>query len=393
MTYASGVFSGEHAVGVLVPSGLTPGGVELEVRASTSLLTTLSSIPPDLLSDSPSISKKAGAAAARLSSSAAVAWAYTQADAQVPSDVSHTAGEGAHLLEQIYAAQHEDGSWSAEDASPDVTQGSITGTAHILLALRRYALASPNERRDSQLPVDTGVVERGLAYLTSEITRPVGDHPSVALLDERVYGLYAVSSYGLLQAEVVRPYIPYASTANAGLSRSGRAWLSAALLQSGSTQDGLVLASRLLGEQGKTPSASDIPVLEALLTADKAASQADTPYRTRPASPYATALQAYAHMVLESRHGLGWSSYGETSDAMWALSRYAAQAGEKPATGLPALTLNDRTVQIPPASSGDSAVSLIISGSELHAGTNWLKLRASPAGQSLYYSLTLRATR
>jgi hypothetical protein len=392
MTYASGVFFGEHAVGVLVPSGLPPAGVELEVRASTSLLTTLSSIPANLLTDSPSSSKKAGAAAARLSSSAAVAWAYTQADAQGPPEVSLTAGESAQLLEQIYAAQHADGSWSAEDAGLDASQGSITGTAHIMLALRRYTLASPNERRDPQLPVDSGVIERGLAYLTSEITRPVGDHPSAALLDERAYGLYILSSYGLLQAEVVRPYIIYTSTGNAGLSRAGRAWLASALLQSGSTQDGLVLANKLLSEQVKTASVSDIPVLEALLTAEKAASQVETPYRTRPTSPYATALQAYARLVLESRHGLGWSTYGETSNAMWALSRYAAQAGEKPTTGLPALTLNDRTVQVPPGSQ-DSAVSLIISGSELHAGTNWLKLRASPAGQSLYYSLTLRATR
>ena len=35
----------------------------------------------------------------------------------------------------------------------------------------------------------------------------------------------------------------------------------------------------------------------------------------------------------------------------------------------------------------------MLSGDDLHAGTNWLKLRSPISGQIIYYSLTLIASR
>jgi hypothetical protein len=390
-TYVSGVMSGERSVGVLVPSGLAAGGIELQVRASSSLLPALASIATNIASDSPSKYERAMASAASLSSSAAVVQAYTQAGAQIPSDLSPTAEEVASLLEQIYAAQNGDGSWSAEEAVAETPLGSITGTAHILLALRHYSLTSPELDRESDPypDVDVAVIERGLAYLGAELARPVGDDE---VLDKRAYGLYALSSYGVLQPELARPYIAYASP-EAGLSHAGRAWLALALMQSGSTQDGLVLVDRLLDDHMKITSEAAAPILYALLVADKAATQAEPVYRVREPSAYASAAPTYVRLLMESRQGIGWAGYGVTSDAMWSLSRYAAQSSEKALKGLPTLTLNDRPVQVSSDGSNGNTISLIISGSELHAGTNWLRLKASTPDQPLYYSLTLTATR
>jgi len=96
---------------------------------------------------------------------------------------------------------------------------------------------------------------------------------------------------------------------------------------------------------------------------------------------------------MEQREGSGWETSGATADALAALTRYAVEVREKPVMGRPILTLNDHPVQIPGDNSTESTISLIIPGSELHPGTNWLKLKPSSSGQSLYYSLTLKATR
>ncbi|HKP53691.1 MAG TPA: Ig-like domain-containing protein [Chloroflexia bacterium] len=393
-TYVSGVTTSERAVGVLVPSGLAADRVELQVRASSSLLPTLSSIASNIASDSPSKYERALAAAARLSASAAVAWAYTEVGAQIPDTLSISAGESAHLLEQIYAAQNGDGSWSAEEATGETPPGSITSTSNILLALRQYSLASPEQDQgsDSYPDVEMGLIERGLTYLSTELTRPVGDHAATSRLDARAYGLYALSSYGVLQPELARPYLAYASP-EGGLSHAGQAWLALALMQSGSTQDGLVLLDRLLNDPTRVTVEVAAPVLDALLVADKATLQAKPLSQAKESSAYISAAPAYVRLLMESRQGVGWATYGETSDAMSALSRYAAQTGEKVLKGIPTLTLNDRPVHAPPDGNSGSTISLVIPGNELHAGTNWLRLKAPTPGQPLYYSLTLRATR
>ncbi|HUP27711.1 MAG TPA: hypothetical protein VM409_04690, partial [Chloroflexia bacterium] len=80
------------------------------------------------------------------------------------------------------------------------------------------------------------------------------------------------------------------------------------------------------------------------------------------------------------------------ADALWALSRYVADAGEKPLRTLPTILLNDRRVQAQDQGNEPEAFSVALSSDALHPGTNWLKISV-PGNRSVYYSLTLRARR
>ena len=102
--------------------------------------------------------------------------------------------------------------------------------------------------------------------------------------------------------------------------------------------------------------------------------------------------QVYARALMESRQGALWATPATSAGALWALARYAAQENERLA-GEPSLVLNDRSVQTTGQPDNPGSISIVLSGGALHPGTNWLKLQAPTTGQSLYYSLTLRATR
>jgi hypothetical protein len=107
---------------------------------------------------------------------------------------------------------------------------------------------------------------------------------------------------------------------------------------------------------------------------------------------FSAEAQAYARALMESRQGALWATPAASADALWALARYASQETEKPA-GSPSLVLNDRSVQTTEQSDNPGSISIVLSGSALHPGTNWLKLQAPTTSQPLYYSLTLQATR
>jgi hypothetical protein len=122
----------------------------------------------------------------------------------------------------------------------------------------------------------------------------------------------------------------------------------------------------------------------------------------RDAAIYEAAAQSYAGALMESRQGLGWADPGSTADAVWALSLYASQERLEMQPGRPTITINDRQVQItqPAADSHAGAnatdvdtVSIRLPGNTLHAGTNWLTLKAPSPGKELYYSLTLKVQR
>jgi hypothetical protein len=84
-----------------------------------------------------------------------------------------------------------------------------------------------------------------------------------------------------------------------------------------------------------------------------------------------------------------------TADAVWALSRYAAVEGDAPqsSVGTPTLVLGDHQLQAAGLPGNPGTLSVVLSGAELRPGTNRLKLKAASADQTMYYSLTLIATR
>jgi hypothetical protein len=142
-------------------------------------------------------------------------------------------------------------------------------------------------------------------------------------------------------------------------------------------------------------------MLEALVTipSPKSRVQGLTPAGLAPGAQYSildtrywAEAQAYARDLMESRQGALWATPAASAEAIWALARYATQETERPA-GEPSLVLNDRSVQTTGQPDNPGSISIVLSGSALHPGTNWLKLQAPTAGQPLYYSLTLRATR
>ena len=387
-TYVSGSASGERLVGVQVPSGLSDNALELEIHASTSLLTTLGGIATTLPSSS-DVEAAGVVAAARLSAEASVASAYRRLATSVPPSLAYSAVKRSLLLQQIYSGQRADGGWGMDRADAEGAS-SVVATSHILLSLRRYNLVWADIGDTSAPAVDSTVLNRGLAYLSYQAGLPLPPFSEQALLNERAYAFYVLSMYGMLDAELARPMMAYiGEKPGEGLSVNGQAWLAMALLQSGATQDALALVDRVVTDAGDQARAS-APLLEAFVAAGHIEQQG----RSGPLgiSDYKAAANATTRVLMNSRQGIGWRSIEETASALWALSRYAVESEEEPQRDSPTILLNDQLVQTPTQPADPGTVSIAVSGDALHAGTNWLKLRVSE-GRTLYFSLTLRATR
>lgn len=406
--YFSGLLTGEQQIEVHVPSGLPQGGAQVEVRVSTSLLSALSQVVEELPSAPDELEQGVALSAARLSSGPAVEAAYrrTEGVAVASPGLEETDITRSLLLQEIYSAQKADGGWDA-NMGPDGAS-RVTDTGQVLLAMRRLALASLNGAASrADVNVDANVVNHGLAYLAAELARPVGETGGPASLEERAFGFYVLAAYGMLDVEQARAMMAYAGTKSSlKLSQSGQAWLALALWEEGHTADALVLANRLMQAGTKLDEAALAPVLELTLSAGSSLNNttADTPglMTRRDAAIYQSAAQSYARALMESRHGLGWANPGITANAVWALSLYAAQENLELQPGRPIITINDRPVQItqPASDSGAGAnsadidtVSIRLPSNTLHAGTNWLTLKAPAPDKELYYSLTLKVTR
>jgi hypothetical protein len=386
VTYASGVFVGERLVGVQVPSGLSSDKVQLEIRASTSLLPALANIASGLPAGQVGQGDGADWAAARLSGASSVAAAYSRAG-YGPSAIELSSVERSLALQQIYAAQHEDGGWGVE-------RSGIESTAHVLLALRRQQISWTGVGGEAIPSADVEVSSRGLAYLAYEVSRPLSGQETQEDLDARAYGLYALSSYGQADAGWARALMAYTGSAgeHVKLSRASQAWLALALMQLGSTQDAFAIVDRLL-QARPAPADTDValaPLLEVMVASSSTSQGGAGATNT---ATYEAAASSYARSLMGARRGAGWSSPAATSGALWALSLYAKATGEKPVRGSPSLTLHDRPVQAQAPPDDPGTISVVLPGDALQAGNNWLKLKAPTPDQSLYYSLTLRVTR
>jgi hypothetical protein len=393
-TYTAGVLTGERSVGVSVPSGLSAGQLKLEIRASNSLLGTLAGIANDLPAAQPSESGMNGVsqAAAQLSGPASIGIAFNRLEAPLPADLELTGVERSLLLQALYSAQRPDGSWSYDLAGRGA--GSLQQTSEVLLALRRAGLYTASD--GSQVQPDPTVLNRALTYVSIELARPISANSSSNVLDERAFALYVLSQHRSIPADWVRPLLAYTGStgetgANANtLSLDGQAWLALALRQSGNSADAVALVDRILS-QGSAAEAASAPMLEALVEAGR-----DVPAdRTRLSGlpDYAEAARTYTHTLMENRMGSGWRTPSMTANSLWALGLHAVASGEKLQPGMPSLMLGDRAVQNSGQPGNSGTVSVVLSGNDLHPGVNWLKLMAPNSTQSLYYSLTLIATR
>ncbi|MFL5735601.1 MAG: Ig-like domain-containing protein [Chloroflexia bacterium] len=396
-TYASGVLVGQRTIGVQVPSGLADNGVSLEIHVSGSLLASLADAaqaPEGAASGSTT-----AASAFRLSAGPSIAAAYRGAGLTSPLSQGASRMQRALALQQIYAAQHADGGWGAEQ-DPAAAPSTPAETAGVLIAMWRQGHAWIEAGIDAQPEIDSDVQGRALAYLARESARPLGDRPSTAALDDRARTFYALSLYGAAKAQAVRPLMAYtaAGSGEAHLSTGGVAWLALALWQLGNHADANTLAGTLLAAPVETRDAAQLaPALEALLTTGAGELKAASPesdlssLQTTGFNPRGK-LDDYVRALMEARQGALWATPATSADALWALSDYAPQKAEKLAAD-PSITLNDRAVQAATQSDNPGALSTVLSGSALHAGTNWLKLQAPTTSDPLYYSLTLRATR
>jgi hypothetical protein len=405
-THFSGLLSGEQQIEVHVPSGLRQDDVTLEVRVSTSLLSALAQIAQELPATPEDQTQGISLSAALLSSAPAVEAALRHAQGTGKAELEQTDLTRSLLLQDIYSAQHPDGGWGASLDTNGTSQ--VAGTGRVLLAMRRLSIASPNVASSQEdVALDGSVIQRGLAYLTAELARPVDEKAAPASLEERAFGFYVLSMYGMLDLEQARSMMAYAGTnSSLKLTHAGQAWLALALWQEGHTGDALVLANRLMRAQENLDRAALAPMLELTLSAGSSFGEegSTTPgiMTRRDAAIYEAAAQSYAGALMESRQGLGWADPGSTADAVWALSLYASQERLEMQPGRPTITINDRQVQItqPAADSHAGAnatdvdtVSIRLPGNTLHAGTNWLTLKAPSPGKELYYSLTLKVQR
>ncbi len=398
-TYTAGVLTSERNVGVAVPWGLSGDSIRLEIRASTSLLPALSAIATDLQSSNAEAAEGVSTVAARLSAPFSVVSAYTRLGSKPPDGLALSGVDYSLLLQQIYSAQHADGSWGStlDGAGAD----SIRETAEVLLAMHR---AQAYNAVGGALPVpDVAAVNRALDYLSSELARPVRASQSGDALDERAYGLYVLSLYRAVPMELVRPMLAYAGSSSVvlgsgapALSVDGQSWLALGLWQAGNSADATALLDHLLATEQSTSQTSfsappSAPMLEALVVALQ--SLPANSYRSNDLPDYAGQARLYMRAVMEARQGAGWQTPAITADALAALSHFAVAVGESPQSGdsAPNLVLGDRPVQADTMPGNSGTISVVLSGSELRPGTNWLTLKPSTTGQPLYYSLSLIA--
>ena len=396
VTYTAGVLTGERSVGVAVPWDLDLSQLTLEIRASTSLLASLAGTVRDLHNTWASPSESVSMAVARLSAGAPVASAYGRSGDALPAGLLLSGVERSTLLQQLYTSQHPDGSWSYSLEGDGL--GSMSQTAAVLLAFYR---SSYYPYGDGNLNPDEQVIARALAYLSSELARPIRADASSTTLEARAYALYAFSLYRPVADDWSRPLLAYAIAGPSGeaasLSPDGQAYLALALMQLGRMGDALALLETVhrLQPAGSVPASA--PMLIASLQAESDARANAQPF----ASSYVavrnpqSALRntRYVQTLMGAREGAGWHTPLATADAIWALSLYAAMEGEHPRSDTPTLLLGDRPIRPANSTGIPGELSMLLSGSELRAGTNWLKLRSPASGEPLYYSLTLIAAR
>ncbi|MDQ5864680.1 MAG: MG2 domain-containing protein [Chloroflexota bacterium] len=405
-THFSGLLSGEQQIEVHVPSGLRQGDVSLEVRVSTSLLSALAQVAGELPASPEEPAQGIALSAARLSSGPAVDAAFRRTQGAGRAQLEQTDLARSLLLQDIYSAHHADGGWGATLDTDAESQAM--GTSQVLLAMRRLSMSSPNVAlSQDDVAVDGSVVQRGLTYLAAELSRPVDEKAGPAGLEERAFGFYVLSLYGMLDLEQARSMMAYAgANSSLKLSHAGQAWLALALWQEGHAGDALVLANRLMQAQEHLDRAALAPMLELTLSAGSSFAEEGSPapalMTRRDAAIYKSAAQSYARALMESRQGLGWAEHGSTADAVWALSLYASAEQLELQPGRPTITINDRQVQLTQPASDSRAganaadvdtVSIQLPGNTLHAGTNRLTLKAPAPGKELYYSLTLKVNR
>ena len=101
----------------------------------------------------------------------------------------------------------------------------------------------------------------------------------------------------------------------------------------------------------------------------------------------------YVDALIGAREGAGWRTPLITADALWALSLYAALEQQGVSSDTPSIYLGDRPIQSATSTGIPGELSVLLSGDQLKAGTNQLKLRSPSSGEPLYYSLTLIAAR
>lgn len=405
-TYAAGMLTGERDISVLVPSGLKDSGAQLEIRAATSLLPMLANIAIELPIQSSSEAVDADAAAARWASLPVVNSAYRRVEGESNSDLEQSANARSMLLQAIYSTQNRDGGWGAGNDAPS----DIDTTGHVLLAMRRAEIARGNakDEQKQQASIDGTALNRGLKYLSVQTGRAVSDNPSAAELNRQAYGMYVLSMYGLLQAEQARPLMQYAASdgTQRAMTVEGQAWLALALLQAGDRGDTLAILDRIVPNQAEQNKDALAPMLELSLATSAAVSKAapgSGEVRSKQdAALYEGMAGEYAKALVSARQGIGWSNAAATGDALWSLSLYATQEDIHVKHGTAEIVINDHPVQVaqPPldghaAVTGGSSdtVSVLLTGDTLHAGANLLKLKASAPDNSLYYSLTLKASK
>ncbi|HEX8599232.1 MAG TPA: MG2 domain-containing protein [Chloroflexia bacterium] len=405
-THFSGLLSGEQQIEVHVPSGLRQADVALEVRVSTSLLSALAQIAGELPATPEEPAQGIALSAARLSSAPAVDAAFRRTQGTGRAQLEQTDLTRSLLLQDIYSAQHADGGWGATLGTHDANR--VASTSQVLLAMRRLSMASPNVvPSQDDVAVDGSVVQRGLTYLAAELARPIDERAGPAGLEERAFGLYVLSMYGMLDLEQARSMMAYVgANSSLKLSHAGQAWLALALWHEGHAGDALVLANRLMQTQEHLDRAALAPMLELTLSAGSSFGEEGSPapgiMTRRDAAIYKSAAQSYARTLMESRQGLGWAEHGSTANAVWALSLYTSQEQPELQPGRPSMTINDRQVQLTQPASDSRAganaadvdtVSIQLPGNTLHAGTNRLTLKAPAPGKELYYSLTWKVQR
>jgi hypothetical protein len=384
VTHFAGATTNLQRVGVQVPSGLSTEGVRLEVRTSTNLLPALASIATGPLGNGGDETEER----ARPASLASVSEAYKRTGFVPPDTLEMDPLQRATLLDMLYGTQQPDGGWGNMGGSVS----SITTTAGVLLSLKREALAEGVPGRQSAITAQPEVIRRGLDFLSREALRPPQE--TTEALDARAYTFYALAVYGELGPGIARPYLRYsaAGLGTEGLSRTGQAWLALALHYSGDRIGARMLLHRLLNE-GAREAGEATPMLELLVLAGEVPAEAEAKAdRQGDDEPdYLEAAQSYVRLLMAGRRGSGWGNSRDTADALWALSRYAIRNGEKAQPTTPNLTLNGRNVEGKPGPARGT-VQIALAGDVLAAGTNWLELRPAVPGQTLYYSLTLRAT-
>ncbi|MFN8441455.1 MAG: MG2 domain-containing protein [Caldilineaceae bacterium] len=279
-------------------------------------------------------------------------------------------------LQKVYGFQHSDGSWGwfYDDS------GGTFLTAYVLFGLQSV--------KDAGFTVDTNVVDRGFGYLDSVLSTNI--EPGLRAFAQYVKALAGRGDLAATQALVSQVSV---------MDASQIASLALALHLNGDNNQANSVLDTLLGRAKETATTVYWPLTgdpwQWLYWQTMASDEKNSALAVRALAqlrPNDVKLPKAVRWLLENRHGAGWSNTQATAFAILGLVDVIKNTGELQSNYSYVVKLNDQTLasgQVTPQSATQPILPIQVTGEQLLAGDNRLRIERSAGPGALYYSAVL----